>query len=147
LTRIEDSIEINAPPMEVWGMIAHKRLPEWFDLFKRIELTSNEDEKIGATHHMTSELYEIVKIEWDGETTQWIENSMYSWRTIGGPFTGFGSMMLTPIDSKTKFTIVMDYEIPNSYLGKILDRLIIHEALKSEFREGLRELKNLLEKN
>jgi uncharacterized membrane protein len=143
---MEDSIEIDASPAEVWGMIAHKRLPEWFDLFKKIELTTKEDEKIGATHHMTSELYEIVKIEWDGETTQWVENKMYSWRTIGGPFTGFGSMTLTPIASKTKFTITMDYEVPHSYLGKMMDRLLIHKALESEFREGLRELKKLLEK-
>ena len=66
MTRIEGSIEINASPEKVWSMIVHDRLPEWFDLFKKIELTSKEDDKLGATHHMTSELYEILKIEWDG---------------------------------------------------------------------------------
>ena len=146
LTRIEKSIELNASTEKVWSMIVHKRLPEWFDLFKKIELTSKEDDKIGATHHMTSELYEIVKIEWDGETTEWIENKMYSWRTIGGPFTGFGSMSLTPITTGTTFTIAMDYEIPHSFLGKIMDKLLIQEALESEFEEGLRELKAMLEK-
>jgi len=146
LTRIERSIDLKTPKEKVWSMIAHKRLPEWFDLFKKVELTSKEDDEVGATHRMTSELYEIVKVEWDGETTEWIENEMYSWRTIGGPFTGFGSMIVTPVASGTKFTIVMDYEIPHSFLGKILDRLLIQEALESEFDEGLRELKTLLEK-
>ena len=146
MTRIEESIEINAPPEKVWKMIAHERLPEWFDLFKKVELTSKEDDKLGATHHMTSELYEIVKIEWDGETTEWIENGMYAWRTIGGPFTGFGSMSLTPVGSGTRFTIAMDYQIPHSFLGRLMDKLLIHEALESEFDEGLKELKILLEK-
>lgn len=146
MTRIEESIDIKASPEKVWIMIAHAKLPAWFDLFKKVELTSKEDDKIGATHHMTSELYEIVKIEWDGETTDWIENKMYAWRTIGGPFTGFGSMVLTPIDLGTRFSITMDYEIPYSFLGKLMDKLLIQEALESEFIEGLKELKDLLEK-
>ena len=127
-------------------MIAHKRLPEWFDLFKKVELTSKEDDKLGATHRMTSELYQIVNIEWDGEITEWIEDKKYSWRTIGGPFTGFGSMILIPINSGTNFTMVMDYEIPPTFLGKLMDKLLIHEALEKEFDEGLKKLKSMLEK-
>ncbi len=95
---------------------------------------------------MTSELYEIIKIEWDGETIEWVENERYAWRTIAGPFTGFGSMNITPIDSGARLSIILDYEIPHSYLGKLLDKLLIHEALESEFDEGLKELKALLEK-
>jgi hypothetical protein len=40
----------------------------------------------------------------------------------------------------------MDYEVPHSFLGKLLDKLLIYEALGSEFDEGLKELKALLEK-
>ena len=145
MTHIEDSIIIKTPPEKVWKMIAHNKLPEWFDLFKKVELTSEEDDIVGATHHMTSELYEIIKIEWDGEIIEWIENELYSWRTIEGPFTGFGTMKLTPVDNGTRFTISMDYDIPHSYLGQILNRLIIQDALESEFREGLKELKAKLE--
>jgi uncharacterized membrane protein len=146
LTRIEKSIEINAPPEKVWGMVEHEKLPEWFELFEKAELTSKEDDKLGATHHMTSELYDIVKIEWDGEITEWIENKMYAWRSIGGPFTGFGSMTLTPTKSGTKFTMVMDYGVPHSFLGKLMDKLLIHEALERAFDEGLKKLKAILEK-
>jgi uncharacterized membrane protein len=146
LTRIEKSIEINALPEKIWPMIAHERLPEWFDLFQKIELTSKEDDKLGATHKMTSELYDIVHIEWEGETTEWIENKMYAWRTTGGPFTGFGSMNLTPIKTGTKFTMEMDYGIPYSFLGKLMDKLLIHEALEKAFDEGLKNLKEILEK-
>jgi uncharacterized membrane protein len=145
LTRIKKSTDIKAPPEKVWAMIAHEKLPEWFDLFKKVELTSAEDNKPGTTHHMTSELYEIVKIEWDGEISEWVENKKYSWRTIGGPFTGFGSMILDSIISGTRFTIVLDYEIPHSFMGKLMDKLLIHEALESEFDEGFRELKKILE--
>ena len=55
-------------------------------------------------------------------------------------------MILTPSTSGTKFTMAMDYEIPHSFLGKLMDKILIHEALESEFDEGLKELKNLLEK-
>jgi hypothetical protein len=51
-----------------------------------------------------------------------------------------------PIDSGFRLTITMDYEVPHSFLGKLLDKLLIYEALGSEFDEGLKELKALLEK-
>jgi hypothetical protein len=42
--------------------------------------------------------------------------------------------------------MVMDYGIPHSFLGKLMDKLLIHEALESEFDEGLKELKDILER-
>ena len=127
-------------------MIAHERLPEWLELFEKVELTSKEDDRLGATHRMTSELKGIVKIQWDGEITEWVENKMYAWRTIGGHFTGFGSMTLTPINLGTRFTMVMDYGVPYSVFGKLIDKLLVHEVISGEIDEGLKRLKDMLEK-
>ena len=146
MTRIEKSIEINASPEKVWPLIAHERIPEWFELFKKVESTSKEKDNVGATHHMTSEIAGVARAEWDGETTEWIENKMYAWRSIGGHFTGFGSMILSPTNTGTKFSMMMDYELPYSVLGKMIDKLRVHRVIDNSINEGLKKLKDMLEK-
>jgi len=145
LTRIEKSIIINTTPEKVWPWVAHEKIPEWFEPFKKVELTSKGGERKGATHHITSELDQIVKAEWEGGTTEWIENKMYSWRSTGGHFTGFGSMILDPLNNQTKFTMIFDYEIPYSLFGKIFDKLHIHKEIEKYIDQGLLKLKAKLE--
>ena len=92
------------------------------DIIKKVEYTSEEKETIGATAHWIGEAGG-VKSEWDTETTEWEPYSRGAWRSTGGTFTGIGSMTLTPIDSGTKTTFVMDYDLPYSILGRIIDKL------------------------
>ena len=145
MTKIEKNIIIKAAPDLVWPWIAHEKLPEWFGPFKKVESTSKVTEGKGATHHMVSELDKIAKAEWDGETTEWVENKMYSWRSTGGHFTGFGSMILDPAEGGTRFTMIFDYEVPYSLLGKVLDKLRIHHEIEQEIEKGLQKLKTKIE--
>jgi uncharacterized membrane protein len=145
LTRIEKSIEINVSPKKVWSMVAWEKLPEWYDLFKKVEYTSKDKYKVGETVHIISEAAG-VKAEWDAETTEVIENEKAAWRSTGGNFTGIGSTALSPTKAGTKVTIVMEYELPYSVLGKLIDKLRVHKALEKSFDIGLKKLKDILEK-
>jgi uncharacterized membrane protein len=146
LTRIEKSIEINASPEKVWPMIDWDGWPQWYDPFKKVEWTTKDMHKVGAAVHITTELAGI-KSTWDGETTEYTENAKVAWRTTGGGFTGFGSNDLNPTkDGKTKVTIMMDYDLPYSVLGKLIDKLRFHKAMEKSFDIGLQKMKDMMEK-
>ena len=41
---------------------------------------------------------------------------------------------------------MIDYELPYSVLGKLIDKLRVHKALEKSFDIGLKKLKDILEK-
>ena len=144
MTRIEQSIEINATPREISPIIRWDRVPQWMDIIKKVEYTSEQKETVGATAHWIGETGR-VKSEWDTETTEWEENERGAWRSIRGTFTGIGSMTLTPSETGTKATFMMDYDLPYSILGKIIDKLRVCKAVQKGTTRALKKLKILAE--
>ena len=145
MTRIEKSIEINAPPEKVWSMIYWERLPEWHTDFKTVEITSEEKNKVGTTVHITGETAG-VKVEMDLETTELIANEKVAFRTTGGNITGLGYITLSPTKAGTKVTEVIDYQLPYSVLGKLIDKLRVHKAIDKSYDVALKKLKDMVEK-
>jgi uncharacterized membrane protein len=145
LARIEKTIEINTTPEKIWPLVYWDRVPEWMDQIPKAKYTSEYKDKLGAIAHVMGDAGSI-KAEWDAETTEWIENQKFSWRTIAGNFTGFGSMTLTSIETGTKTIFLMDYDLPYSFLGKLVDRLRVSKDLEKGTERALRKLKQLAEK-
>ena len=114
-------------------------------ILKKVEFTSEEKEKIGATAHWVSEVGGL-KSEWDTETTEWQPYTRGAWRTTAGTFTGIGSIILSPTESGTKVTFMMDYELPYSFLGKIIDKLRVCKAIEKGTNDSLKNLKEMAEK-
>ena len=135
MARIEKSIEIEAPVEQVWPMIFWDRVPEWMDQIKKAWYTSKYKDQIGATAHVMGDAGSI-KAEWDAETTEWTENEKFAWRTTAGTFTGFGSMTLSQIDTGTRATFLMDYDLPYSFLGKLVDKLRVKQRPRKRNRES-----------
>ena len=145
MARIEKSIEIKASPEKVWPMVRFDKLAEWYAPIKKVESTSKEKNKVGATYHVVGEAAG-VKAEYDAEITESIENEKGVWRSTGGNFTGIGSVTLSPTKAGTKVTMAIDYELPYSILGKLIDKLRVHKELEKSFDVGLKKLKDTLEK-
>jgi len=145
LTRLEKSIEIQSAPEKVWPFVLWEKCPDWYDVFKKVEWTSKDKYKVGATVHVISELAGVKAI-WDAEVTEWKENEKGAWRSTAGNFTNFGYVALTPSELGTKVSFVMDYDLPYSILGKVLDKLRFHGALEKSFDVGLKKLKAMAEK-
>ncbi len=144
LARIEKSIDINATAEKIWPMVFWDRVPEWMDQIKSAKFTSNFKDRIGATAHLSGHLGSVTA-EWDAETTEWVENEKFAWRTSAGTFTGFGWVTLTPLNSGTRATFVMDYHLPYSFLGVTLDRLRVVRDLERSSEKALQKLKVLME--
>ena len=145
MARIEKSIEIGVPPEKVWPMLYWDRLPEWLDGIKEAEYTSEEKDAVGATAHVIGETAGI-KAEFDVEITEYIENKKATWRSTAGNLTAIGLTTLKPTEAGTELTLVMDYDLPYSILGKIVDKLVVGREMENGFERGLKKLKNILEK-
>jgi len=146
LTKVEKSIEINASPEKVWAMVQWEKLPKWHTEFTKVEYTSKDKaNKVGSTFHMTGEVAGM-KSEADLEITEVIENEKESWRSTSGNMTGFGFISLSLTEAGTKVTQVIDYELPYSVLGKLIDKLRVHKAMDKSYEVALKKLKDIMEK-
>ena len=144
LTRLEKSIEIKASPEKIWPLLEWDRSPEWYEAFHTVEHTSQLKHEVGETVHITGAIAGI-KAQWDAETTEKIENEKAVWRSIGGGFTGFGIHSLAPTENGTKVTMIMDYELPYSIIGKLMDKLRFQKAFEKTIDDGLKKLKTMME--
>jgi coenzyme Q-binding protein COQ10 len=145
MTRIEKSTLIRASPEKIGSIAQFDRLPEWQAEWKSVEWTSEEKNKVGSTLHLVGEVSGF-KSEIDLELTEFVENEKAAWRTIGGNMTGIGSMTFSPVEDGTKFSMVIDYELPYSVLGKLIDKLRVRKAIEKSYDEALKRLKDMAEK-
>jgi uncharacterized membrane protein len=145
LARIDKSVEINTTSDKVWEMIYWDRLPEWLGTIKKAEYTSENKDSVGATAHINAEAAG-VKAEWDVEITEYVKNEKAAWRTTAGNFTAIGLTTINPTEAGTKIRFVIDYDLPYSILGGIIDKLRVGRGIEKDIEEGLRKLKNILEK-
>jgi uncharacterized membrane protein len=144
LTRIEQTIEMKATPQKVWSLINWDTVPKFFESVKKVEWTSKEHNQVGATLHFTSEMAG-VKSEADAEITEWTANEKASWRTTSGNPTMIFTANLAPTQEGTKVTFAVDYEVPYSVLGKVLDKLRIRKAMEKDAENALKKMKAMAE--
>ena len=147
------SIEIRAPPEKVWEMLALDKLPEWAEGYKgelkSVEYTSEvrkpEDKyRVGASAHGIPKK-QGESITFNFEITESLENEKITYR-LYGRYRALVTYILEPVEEGTKFTHVIDYKMPWSILGKILEPLLFHRILEKEDERDLKNFKSLLEK-
>jgi uncharacterized protein YndB with AHSA1/START domain len=153
LGRVERSIVIKAPPEKVWEMLAFDRFPEWMDMMKRVEYTSNvktpkDKYRVGATAHGIPEGYEEFNCNF--EITESLENEKMThrlWEKVyRGTLGGLITYTLESVEAGTRFTYEVNLnEIPWGILGKIISPLWQRMGRK-EYEKTLENLKSILEK-
>ena len=145
LGRIERSIEIKAQPEKIWAIVFWDRVPEWFDIIKKVEHTSEIKDGLGATTHVVAKAGGI-NAEWNSEVSEWRENEKIAWHSTGGQVTMTSSMTFSPIKDGTKLTFEMDYDLPYSILGKIIDKLWVGKDIDESNERGMKKIKEIFEK-
>ena len=140
--RIEKSIEIKAIPNDVWPMLFWDRLPEWLDIFKSVACTSGKRDCVGTTFHVVGETAGI-RTEFDVEIMELVENEKAAWRSTLG---GSGRSNLSRTAAGTELKLIVNYALPYSIFGKMLDKLIVGKKIENSVDRGLEKLKSILEK-
>jgi uncharacterized protein YndB with AHSA1/START domain len=152
LGKTEQSIIIKVPPEKVWEMLALDKYPEWSDMMKSVEYTSEvntpqDKYRVGATGLGTPEGGPLNNCHY--EITEIVEHEKIThgmWEKWGpGTLSGSITYTLEPVEAGTRFTYEADYKIPFGILGKIIAPFILLYGRK-ELEKSLENLKTILEK-
>lgn len=109
------------------------------DIIERAECTSERRAGVSATFHVIGAIE--PKAEFNVEITEYIETEKAIWRSTAGTFTAFGTTTLNPTEAGTELTFVIDYELPYSILGKIIDKLRVSKEIEKGTERALEKLK------
>ena len=149
MTRIEESIEIEAPVEKVWAfVIDHENFAKTNPPEIEMEILSQDEgpQRVGYTTKLRAKAGGTV-FEVEDETTELVENKKYSGRQKGGSLKRMEHTDLVESTERgTKLTRITEYELPYSLLGKIIDKLKVQKDFEKSIGYSLKKTKELLEK-
>jgi uncharacterized membrane protein len=85
-----------------------------------------------------------VKIKGEHQVVELDENARLVVKTMSGIDSAF-EFTFTPSDSGTELTVRVEYTLPGSVLGQLLNRLAIEQRNERDLAEGLQNLKQIVE--
>jgi carbon monoxide dehydrogenase subunit G len=145
VAKLTNSIEIEASPEKVWAFITDmKKMNEAMKGWAEGENTS-KIVGVGATTHYIG-VAGGTQAEWDMEVTEFVKDKKMAMHTIGASkFKMTGSWNLEPTAKGTKLTYGMEYEVPYSFVGKIVDKLKVSKDMEKSSVKMLENMKKALE--
>jgi uncharacterized membrane protein len=142
---VEQSILIQAPAETVFGLIAHEpeRMAEWWPPIELQERVTPPPTRVGSIAHYVYNMMN-VSIRGEHEVVEMAENQRLIVKTISGIDSRF-EFDFMPENNATRITIRVDYSLPGSVIGQLMNRLIIEERNLKDLQEGLQNLKQIVE--
>ena len=146
MTLMEKTIEIEASADKIWPLVSWDRIPEWFDMFKSAQWTSQQKNKVGSRVHVVSELAD-TKNDLDVEITEFADGGegTRAWKTVGGSMAAAGAFYLKPEGNKTLLMMVSEYKLPYGPIGTMLDKIRVRKAFENSFVNSCMHLKEISE--
>jgi len=142
LGKFTKSIEIEASPEEVFTFINDDKKMNEANKDVKVETTSEGPVGVGTTRHFVG----AAGGKWDDEITEFVKNKKIASHTIGkGDMKITGSWTLEPTAKGTKLTTSMDYELPYSLLGKLVDKVRVSKFIEKNMDQMLENIKKALE--
>jgi uncharacterized membrane protein len=145
MPHVEESIEIYAPVEVVFNLIADQpeRMAEWWPPIELQERVTPPPTAVGSISRYVYNMMNVT-IRGEHEVIALEPNKHLRVETISGIDSAF-DFQFTPIPSGTRLTIRVDYSLPGSVLGQLMNRVIIEERNLKDLQEGLRNLKAIAE--
>jgi uncharacterized membrane protein len=148
LTRREKSIEIEAPVEKVFAFVIDvHNMTKTNSPEVETEVLSHDEGpvRVGYTIKVKAKVGG-TEFELEDECTELVENKKYSGRQKGGSLKKMEHTdLVEPTETGTKLTRIVEYELPYSLLGKILDKLKVQKAMEKGLDYSLKKTKELLE--
>jgi uncharacterized protein YndB with AHSA1/START domain len=145
VTRIERSIEIDAPPKRVFEALAH-----WDGLAQWSTVTDSHQGPERCTG-VGDEFEQTIRVAGIGLETQWEVTRYEPPSTIAYRATGPGGSRMdmrqtvTPAPAGSRLELDIDYDLPGGVLGDVVDRLYVERRNEREAEHTLQNLKDYLE--
>jgi carbon monoxide dehydrogenase subunit G len=146
VTKLAKSIEIEASPEEVFAFLLDKeKMNEATKGFSQFVYASEGPVGVGTIKHNVTGSGGST-LEFDSEITEFVKNKKLARHTMGASkFKGIEAFTLEPTAKGTKLTFSMDYEMPYSVLGKLIDKLSVHKKMEEGISNALENGKKALE--
>jgi len=136
MTKIEDSIVIDAPAAEVFAYASDwRRWPEWFEGLSDVRLTSKVSRGTGARYAYRARVLG-VSVGVETELQDFVEGR--GWTGVGT--RGMPHRTHWRFDAQgqsTKFTYGLEYRLPPPLLGAMLDALFARREWRGIIRRSL----------
>ena len=143
MTRIENSVAINAGPAQVWQYIWDlNNLPNYLPI-SDVQIVATKDDVVELCHKFTAAgrtmdlVCEVMSVESNREMVYKTKKGM----------TLQGTWLLEPAGDGTNLKNTLEYQPPGGIFGKILDKFQIKKEMNRISVEGLQKLKDILEKS
>jgi uncharacterized membrane protein len=142
---VEQSIVIAAPPDAVFDMVANQpeRMPEWWRAFELQTRVSPPPTAVGSVSRYVYNMLG-VKIKGEHQVVELDENARLLVKTLSGIDSMF-EFNFIPVDGGTELNVRVEYSLPGSVLGQLLNRLTIEQRNERDLAEGLQNLKQIVE--
>jgi len=148
MPRVENGIEIDAPPERVFAMVANypERMPDWWEAFELQQRVTPPPTTLGSRSRY---VYNMMGVKIKGEHVVEVfeENRLLMVRTLSGIEATFEFRFDRLLDDPpiTRVTIMVDYALPGAMLGKLLNRLTMEQKNERDLHQALVMLKALIE--
>ena len=139
MTKIVRDFEVAGPPNSVFALISvPEKWPQWANWVKQAKSDGNKTHWIYVMGGM--------KVESNTDITELKINSFYGFKqTKGFLKSGEISMHIEPNGEGSRINWVVEYEPPYSYLGKVMDKLMISKQFEQSIDESVISLKRTFE--
>lgn len=140
---VRESVRLECPIDDVYRFWSRlENLPTFMDHLVAV------DDLGGGRSHWVARGPGGVRVEWDAEVINQIQNKLLAWRSLpGGDVVSAGSVTFAGArgeDRGTQVTVTLQYDPPAGRLGKLVAAAFGREPSQT-IREDLRRLKQLLE--
>jgi carbon monoxide dehydrogenase subunit G len=145
VTKVMKSIEIDAPPEKVFAfLLDNEKMNEASKGFSKFEYISSGPVGVGTKMHYvtgsggsTMEFSEVIEFE---------RNKKFVSQTVGkSKFKGTASITLEPTAKGKRLNYSMDYKMPYSVIGKLLDKVSVHKKMEEGVSNALKNGKKAIE--
>ncbi len=145
MPQVEESIDIHAPVEVVFDLIANQpeRMAEWWPPIELQERVTAPPTRIGSVSRYVYNMMNVT-IRGEHEVLAMVENQHLRVETTSGIDSAF-DFHFAPIPAGTRLTIRVEYALPGSIVGQLMNRVIIEERNLRDLQEGLRNLKAIAE--
>ena len=146
MTKLTNTIEIEASPEKVFALASDmKNMNEASKGRPEVEITSKGPIGVGTTMHFVGAAGGSTA-EMDLEVTEFVKNKKYVMHTIGASKTKMAfTYTFEPTAKGTKVTNDMEYEVPYSILGKLIDKLKVKKDIEESNIKLLENMKKAIE--
>jgi uncharacterized membrane protein len=145
MPHVEQSIEINTSANIVFDYIANQpeHIADWWSSF---ELQARVTPAPTAVGSVSRYVYNMVGVKIKGEhkVLELTPNRLLKVKTISGIESTF-DFVFAPRENGCLLTVRVDYALPGSFLGQLMNRMVIEEKNEKSLRDGLATLKGILE--